>query len=1088
MIYGVTRRRLIRAAGSVPLGGLLPRPGVAAAAARPPTLRAVDLRCEHLTDPTGIDTEMPRVSWACEAARPGLRGLRQSAYRIVVASSPALLDRPDLWDSGVVRSDRSVLVPYAGRPLRSGQTCTWTVSVWDQDGTRSDAGAPASWSIGLLRPEDWQAGWIGVPDSTAPPLLEASWIGYAHPEWANPEPDHTQYFRRVFTLPAAAAPGGSIILVAADRDAAVFVDGRWAGGAEGWDTAKRIDLPALTAGPHVLAVQVGRRDGQRKPAALAARLEVACIDGQDVAVTTDAAWQCADWVHPDWKDLAFDATKWDAAKVFAPVGAAPWGPVHAQVVHGGPATWLRREVMLDRPVRRATAYLSGLGWSELWVNGRRVGDAVLSPGLTDYDRRVPYATHEIAGLLHRGANALGVVLGNGRFRAPRPSARDFGAPRMRLRVDVAFADGTTARILGDGGWQATQTGPIRRNNEYDGEAYDARHEMPGWSEAGFAASADWTPAATVPGPGGTVRAQMTEPTRVIQILQPVRVTALQPGGARVFDFGQNIAGVCRLHTPVGPAGAEIVLRHAERLRAGDGELDVENLRSARATDRFVLDGKGPRTFQPRFTTHGFRYAELSGPNADAAQLEACVVGDDLRPTGQFACSNPLLNRIYDAMAWSVRANCRGGVRTDCPQRDERQGWLGDPAESCRGEAMMFGNAAFYAKWLENIADTQRPDGSLSDVAPSYWPVYEDDVSWPSAFLAIPGMLLDQYGDRRPLETHYAAMERWIDHMRGFLRDDGAMPRDRWGDWGAPPEDRRSTHPADPKQQAPGALIGTAYFVHCLDMMARYAGVLGRDPSPYAGQASRLRDRFNEAFFDRSAGRYGNGDATSSILALAFDLAPESRRSAAAAQLVSRIEQAGRHVCFGLVGAQWVNRVLTALGRADLAYAMATQRTYPGLGYMIEQGATTLWELWNGDAADPAMNSGNHTMLMGDLPEWLYHHVAGIAPDPARPGYEHILIQPHPVGDLRWAEAEYLSPRGRIAVRWALADGRLTVSADVPPNAVATLSLPAGSRGRPTWKAGGSRSAPAAAPGSGIVRSWLLGSGRHQVETGWGIPF
>lgn len=1064
MPSGLTRRRLLRvtAAG---FGGL-PAPSLAAPSAM---LRPVELRCEHLVDPRGIDVPAPRLSWVCAATRDGFRDLRQSAYRILVASSPDPSREPDLWDSGMVCSPQSVLVPYGGRKLVSGQLCFWTVFIWDQEGERSAPVAPATWSMGLLDEQDWRGGWVGWDKEPAAMLLDANWIGYAQPGIAGKEANHVQYFRREFELPAAAAPGGGFIMVAADTDAVVFIDGQWVGATQGWDSAKRLDLPALRAGRHVAAIMVGRRDGASRPAALAARLEIDCVDGQALRIATDAAWQAADWVLPDWRQVDFDAATWEVAKVLAPVGATPWGRVAAPVVADGPAISLRRDVMLDRPVRRATAYLSGLGWSELWINARRVGDAVLSPGLADYSGRVPYVALEIAELLRPGANGLGVVLGNGRFRSPRPSARDFGSPRMRLQIEITFRDGTAARILGDETWLATDAGPIRRNNEYDGETYDARMDMPGWSEPGFDAKS-WRPARAHAAPGGVMSATMAEPSRVLRVIQPARVIQSGPG-ARVFDFGQNIAGVCRLRA-AGGRGAEIVVRHAESLRS-DETLDVANLRGARATDRFVLDGGPRRAFQPRFTTHGFRFAELSGD--EGATLEALEIADDLRVTGRFACSNPLLNRIHDAMAASVRANCRS-IRTDCPQRDERQGWLGDPAGGWLGEAMMFGNAAFYAKWLTDITDTQRPDGSLSDVAPNYWEIYEDDVSWPSNLVSVAGMFLEQYADLAPMRRHLPAMVRWLDHMGSFLTGT-VMPRDKYGDWGAPPEDRAATHPADASRQAPGTLIATAYFVRCLDLVARYAAILGHDPARYAEQAARIRAAFHGNFMNAATGRYGNGDATSTILALAFDLAPVEHRAAAGAHLLSTITAAGGHVCFGLIGAQWINQVLTALGRADVAYAMATTTTYPGFGYMIGRGATPLWELWNGDTADPAMNSRNHTMLMGDLPAWLYHHVAGLAPDPARPGFEHILIAPRPVGDLTWAEADYASPRGRVAVRWRVGAGRLNIVAEVPPNASATLTLPPGSHGD-AWRIEHGRPAPVAG------QSWPLGSGRHEFATDW----
>jgi alpha-L-rhamnosidase len=849
------------------------------------------------------------------------------------------------------------------------------------------------------------------------------------------------------------------VTLAADGDATLFVNGDWVGSGAGWAKATRLELPALAAGELVLSVTVGHHGGIRAPTALAARFEARCVDGQAIALATDARWQAADWVLPDWKKPGFDATNWQAARVYDAGAAARWGQVPVAAVGDGPAVWLRREFTLETPVRRAVAYLSGLGWSELWINGTRAGDEVLSPGLTDYARRVQVVARDITALLRSGPNAAGIVLGNGRFRAPRPNARDYGMPRALLQIEITLADGTTRRVVSDTAWRATDAGPIRANNEYDGEDYDARAEMPGWSAPGFDVAA-WQPAVKATPPAGRLVSAMAEPSRVLQVRAAKTVTR-DADGRVIFDFGQNMAGVCRLSLDA-PPGTAITLRHAERL-GPDGRLDVANLRSARATDTYVARG-GAATWQPRFTTHGFRYAELTGVPAGTrmATLAACVVGDDLAPSGHFACSNALLTRIHEAIAWTVRSNCRS-IRTDCPQRDERQGWLGDPAEEARGEAYLFGNAAFYAKWLHDIADAQREDGSLPDVAPPYWAVDPDDVSWPAALVAITDMLREHHGDTRIVRTMLPVALRWLDHLLGRVKD-GTIDADQYGDWGAPPEDRRLTHPADPARLTSGSLIATAYLVHCLEMVGAWAAQDGR-----AEDAMRLRMAardgragFHARFLNAGAGWYDNGTATACILPLAFGLVPAERREAVIARLVHQIDQAdGPQPAFGLVGAQFACRVLTEIGRADLAYGMATRSAYPSLGYMLAQGATTLWELWNGDTAPAAMNSGNHTMLMGDLPLWLYRHVLGLVPD--APGFAAVRLAPNVVGDLTWAAGATETPVGRLGCEWRLTGDRLRVVAEVPANVSARFVAPPGF------------AAPALAGGS------VLGGGRHVID-------
>ncbi|MDE3167686.1 MAG: family 78 glycoside hydrolase catalytic domain, partial [Acidobacteriota bacterium] len=443
----------------------------------------------------------------------------------------------------------------------------------------------------------------------------------------------------------------------------------------------------------------------------------------------------------------------------------------------------------------------------------------------------------------------------------------------------------------------------------------------------------------------------------------------------------------------GPKGAEVRLRHAETLTP-EGELYVDNLRSARATDFYTLKGGATEVWEPRFTYHGFRFVEVTGypgtPSVEA--LSGRVVSDNLTPIADFSSSNPLLNQIHHNIVWGVRGNYRS-IPTDCPQRDERQGWLGDRSVVSRSESYLFDVAAFYSKWETDISDTQRDNGSIPDVAPNYWVLYNDDVTWPSTFIQVPTMLYDQYADRRVVERNYPAMKRWIEHMRGFVKDN-IQPKDTYGDWCVPPEDPKLIHSQDPARKTDGALLATAYFYMMNRQMARFARLLGResDANQFETAATEMRAAFQARFFDAAKGYYANGTQTSSILPLAFGMTPAEDRERVFAALIGRIErESNGHVGTGLVGAQWLMRTLTENGRPDVALQIAAQKTYPGWGYMVSKGATTVWELWNGDTADPAMNSGNHVMQIGDLGVWMYEDLAGIRPDPDDPGFHHILL-------------------------------------------------------------------------------------------------
>jgi alpha-L-rhamnosidase len=558
----------------------------------------------------------------------------------------------------------------------------------------------------------------------------------------------------------------------------------------------------------------------------------------------------------------------------------------------------------------------------------------------------------------------------------------------------------------------------------------------------------------------------------------------------------------------GKAGTQVTLRHAETLRP-DGSLYLDNLRGARVTDTYILNGRGSELYEPRFTYHGFRYVELRGfpGRPDADTLTACVVHDDLEPAGEWSCSQPLLNRLYENIRWGVRGNYRS-LPTDCPQRDERQGWLGDRSEGAKGEAFLFRTAPLYSKWIQDMADAQREDGSVPDVCPPYWPIYSDNVTWPGSAVTIPGHLLVQFGDSAVIERHYPGMRRWVEHMASFIQED-LMPRDNYGDWCVPPEDPKLIHSQDPLRQTHPTILGTTGFVHCLRLLAGYAERLGKadDARRYRDLAGRLRTALNAKFYDAAKGYYDNGSQTSCVLPLALGLAPEGQQERLFDHLVGKITGETRsHIGTGLVGGQWLLRTLSDHGRADLAYTLATNRTYPSWGYMIDQGATTIWELWNGNTADPAMNSGNHVMLVGDLLIWMYERLAGIQSDPVRPGFKHIVMRPTPVGDLTQVKATHRSPYGLIASEWrverdpvprdtrtlekhGLIGSGIVFSTfrwevTVPPNTSATLHLPTGPRGSITE--GGKPAAEATGLKSlGLEGGWAsfeAAPGRYSFES------
>jgi alpha-L-rhamnosidase len=1019
------------------------------------TVRVVDLRCEYRRNPLGIDEVQPRLSWRLEALNAGARGLKQSAWQIIVASTEnaAATGRGDLWDTGRVAGDQSIQVAYAGKPLASTARVYWRVKVWDQDGQASAWSDPAMWSMGLLRPDDWKARWIGKvetgdlqdPGSPYWNLKTASWIG---PAAAVDKGD--VFFRVSFDVPRDRTLVDAIAVLGGDRGGEFYVNGNRVGKIDRYVRPTVVPIAtALKPGKNVIAVQTTRA-AHSPTAGLIGAIKLSFDHGEPMFVTTGKDWKIATKPTPGWQQEEFNDAPWGAAKVTGAYGSAPWGQVGFSEERRLAARMLRKEFQAGSGLKRATVYFSGLGTSELYLNGSKVEDAVLSPGLTDYDKRVFYVTYDVTRQVKSGANAIGAILGNGRFYAPRgkepTDTRSFGTPRLLLQLDLEYADGRKQQIVSDETWKMTDKGPIRANNEFDGEEYDARMEIAGWASSGFKGDG-WTPSETVPAPIGKLAAQMAEPLRVTETIHPVKFWESKPG-IYIYDMGQNMVGWCRLKV-TGPAGTRVVLRHAETLNA-DGKLYVDNLRSALAADTYVLKGaQAEQLWEPRFTYHGFRFVEVSGyPGKPVLEaLEGRVVHDAMEKTADFTSSSSLLNQLHKNIYWGVRGNYRS-IPTDCPQRDERQGWMGDRSVVSWGESYLFDVAAFYSKWTQDIEDSQGPEGSIPDVVPTYWVRYNDGVTWPSTFLLAPNMLYHQYGDARVIQKHYPALRVWVQYMENFLKDD-LMPKNTYGDWCVPPESPELIHSKDKARVTDTTLISTAYFYKVLQVMSQDAKIAGKaaDAAEYDALSARVKAAFIKKFFKPDSNQFDNGTQTSYVLPLAFGMVPDGRKEQVVAHLKKKIEvETDDHVGVGLIGAQWLMRTLTENGQGDLAFKIVTQTTYPGWGYMISKGATTVWELWNGDTADPAMNSGNHVMQIGDLNVWLYEYLAGIRSDSEAVGFKKIIIRPYPVKGLDSVSASHESPYGRIASKWVRRNGGIDLEVTIPPNTSATVYVPGKSVG------------------------------------------
>lgn len=711
---------------------------------------------------------------------------------------------------------------------------------------------------------------------------------------------------------------------------------------------------------------------------------------------------------------------WDAAGQASPYSRAArftMGLLNASDWKGrwiGGANQLRKEFTLPaRPVR-AHAFVSGLGYYELRINGQKVGDHVLDPGWTTYDKRVLYTGYDVTAMLRQGANAVGIILGQGWY----------GSRAALLQLNVEMEGGQRAEIVTDASWKVRQ-GPILSDSVYDGETYDARQETPGWDRPGFV-DVGWQAATLVDPPKGVLSAQMMPPIRVTDTIVPLKMWNPRPG-VYVFDMGQNFAGWCQLRVR-GPRGAAVRLRHAE-LVYDDGMINVENIRRARATDVYILRGDGDEeVWEPRFTYHGFRYVEVTGypgtPRLDS--IRGRVVHSDIRPHGNFVASKQILNRIQHLILWGIRSNVHS-VPTDCNQRDERMGWMADAHLYTEPVLWNYDSAAFYANFLRNIRDIQGPDGSVTDTVPHRYGRRPADPAWGAAYPLIAWYLYLYHGDRRILEEHYEGIKAWTDFQRSQAKD-GILSYSYYGDW-------------VPIERTPGELVSTFYYYYSAHLTSRMASILGRkaDAEAYAKLADEIRDAFNRKFLNPD-GTYANGTQTALTLPLYLDLVPKDRRGAVASRLRDDIiYRNNTHLTTGIIGTKYIMELLTRQGQTHLAYDIATQTTYPSWGYMVENGATTLWELWQ-NKTGPGMNSHNHPMF-GSVGAWFYKALAGIDLDPEKPGFERIRIAPGAVRDLEWASGDTMTLRGQVLSRWSRTPDSFRLEVLIPVGSTAEIHLP-----------------------------------------------
>jgi len=726
---------------------------------------------------------------------------------------------------------------------------------------------------------------------------------------------------------------------------------------------------------------------------------------------------------------------------------SPWQATHGENADApvNPAIMLRKEFNLPGKIKSARAYICGLGYFELYLNGARVGDHVLDPGYTNFDRRVLYVTHDVTAQLKEGANAIGIVLGGGWYDMPTPDIWDSQkatwrrSPRALVQVNITLADGTVQTLQSDERWRVSTGGPVVFNSVRGGEIYDARKEVKGWDQSGCQDDR-WKKALVVEAPKGTLSAQYNPAIEVMQTVTPVKLSTPRPG-VYVFNMGQNLAGWARLKVRAA-AGTTVKLKYGERL-GPEGMVTQNGLNRFTLgrfqTDTYIAKGSGEESWEPAFTYHAFRYVEVTGLTTPATleTLEGRAVHSSVEPSGSFSCSNELLNRIQEACCSTLVSNIQS-IPTDCPSR-EKLGWTADGLSAATAAVYNYDMVNFYRKWLDDMRDAQTPNhGGMPCVVPwNGWSAGADTGApspwscpcWGGACVVLPWMLFQQTGDIGILETNYQMMK---DYTRSLER----RSKDHLITWGT--GDWLEVGAGAWPKRTPKPLTSTAFFYDTARIVAQAAAVLGKkeDVATFTALAHEIKGAFNKAFYNEKWGGYGEDSQTANAFPLAIGLVPSERETEVLSNLIKNIvEVRHNHISSGIVGTRFVLDALSARGRSDVAYAMAAQPDFPGWGHMLKDGNTTLTEEWTGN------DSRNHpafTCVSG----WFYRSLAGLNIDASAPGYKHILIKPAVAGDLTFVRASLHTVRGQAISEWSKTGGCLKFHIAVPGNSTATLSLPA----------------------------------------------
>ncbi|MEU1050493.1 family 78 glycoside hydrolase catalytic domain [Streptomyces sp. NPDC005897] len=1015
----------------------------AATAASPPASSAVPalsvggLTTNALDDPLGTALTAPTLGWQLDSPR---RGVTQRAYEIHVASSADRLRDPDVWDSGKVSTRQSVGVRYDGPALKPRTDYVWSVRVWDSQGNTSPWSEPARFGTGLGdRP--WTAEWIGADTRE----LGTEWTDYtveftasdisgALGVYVRGQDTENAYMWQISDAQNALRPhvkrdGGYSTLqetpfpagfdFAAEHDYAIAVDGDTITTVVDGEQLDRRTV-ATFGGPGTM--------GFRTSGAERGLVHDVTVTGEDGTVLVDTDFPADD------RTFAAGTVTADGLRVDSTGGEA----------------WLRREQAVpllrkefdlgDKEVARARVYASARGVYELRLNGERVGDAELAPGWTAYDKRIDYQTYDVTEQVRDGANVLGAEVAPGWYsgKVAMFGTGVYGQDNSVIaEMLVEFTDGTSTVLRTDDTW-TTADGPSREADLLDGESYDARvaEKVDGWDEPGFD-DAGWATAHVRDEPTTVLEPQTAVDVRVTEQLKTAKRIHSPTDGVYLYDLGQNMVGHVRL-TLKGDPGRTVKVRHGEVLNP-DGTLYTANLRSAKATDHYTLATDEPETFEPSFTFHGFRYVEISGvEEAPAAEdLVGVVVGTDGDLTSTLDTNSDLVDQLHRNIVWGMRGNFLS-IPTDTPARDERMGWTGDINVFARTAVYNMDAQSFLTKWLQDLRDTQRPDGSLPGVAPVVPGRFDggyESAGWMDAGVHVPWTLWQAYGDTEVIRENYDMMKRYVDFLdadsTGHIRSAGG-----YLDW------------LNLDDQTPADVLDTAFVAKSTREFAQMAAAIGRDDDAavYQRRHEAIRSAYRAAFIGADGTVKGDSQ-TSYILTLTNDLVPADRRDAVVDRFVETLKRRDYHLSTGFLGVDGLLPALTRAGRSDIAYRLLQHEDYPSWGYEIGKGATTVWERWNsinpdGSFNDVGMNSFNH-YAYGAVGEWMYRTMAGVSA--AEPGYRKVLIDPEPGEGIDHVDFSHETPYGTVRSAWDTKAGPMTLDVTVPANTTAEVRIPAANR-------------------------------------------